>query len=170
MMKGKSMRYRGKRWNNILILAIIAFAVIINLPTLIKTYLIPPAPVEETSFPTLLNSGETITALHTEHWSLENKQGKWMVSKPLTMTADMLLSNWKSIQGTAVSESTYHSLQPNLPAPHSVEVWYHGQEEPQRITYYQTPKFWLFKNWQNKWIAVTVESSYLFPQAKGSQQ
>lgn len=162
------MRYTGKRWNNILILAIIAFAVILNLPTIIKTYLIEKPTVSATAFPTLFNRQYPVTALHTKAWSLMNKSGQWTISIPLTISADELIEHWLAIQGTVIDDATYQKLQSQLPLPQTVEVWYQDLEEPQRITYYQTPKFWLFKNWQNEWIAVTVETSYLFPDQKGS--
>jgi hypothetical protein len=46
----------------------------------------------------------------------------------------------------------------------SVEVWFEKEEEPQRITVYQAPNFWMMQNWQGEWIAVSAEKSYLFKQ------
>ena len=65
--------------------------------------------------------------------------------------------------GTPVDEDNYRSLKPRLINLNSLEVWYRDQEEPQRITYYQLPQFWLLKNWQEQWIAVSVEANYLLP-------
>ena len=62
-----------------------------------------------------------------------------------------------------MDEATADSLEVNLGTPRSIEVWYKEQEEPQRVTYYQTTNFWLFKNWQQEWVAVSVDKSYLFP-------
>jgi len=66
--------------------------------------------------------------------------------------------------GTEVPQANFDSLKPSLDAPKSIEVWYVDQEEPQRITYYQTPQFLLLKNWQDKWIAVSVDNRYLMPE------
>jgi len=65
---------------------------------------------------------------------------------------------------TEVDDETYQSFLPILRNPQTVEVWYSDREEPQRITFYQTPRFWLFKNWQDKWIAISVEQGYLLPE------
>jgi hypothetical protein len=79
-----------------------------------------------------------------------------------TISAEDLASRWISLAGTEVDEDTFSQLKGSLSSPETIEVWYLDQEEPQRVTYYQTPKFWLLKNWQDKWIAVSVEDSYLF--------
>ncbi len=154
------MRYSGRRWNNILILGVILFIAVLNLPTLIKTFLISEP---EQSYPTLLDSSHQVVALYSPDWSLNYHDGEWQSTPRLATEAVELSQRWKSLSGTVVDEQTYRSLKSKLSLAHSLEVWYDGVEEPQRITYYQTPQFWLFKNWQDQWIAVSVERSYLFP-------
>lgn len=81
----------------------------------------------------------------------------------MSVDGQELVQRWHALTGTEVDEATYRALQPTLPNAQTIEVWYADREEPQRITFYQTPQFWLLKNWQDRWIAVSAEVSYLFP-------
>ncbi|EII3093755.1 hypothetical protein LG816_003072 [Vibrio cholerae] len=151
---------RRRRWNNILILSVIAFIAVINLPTVIKSYLLPdPA----SQFPSLLRTDATLQALHFPAFSLEKSREEWQSEPELSVDGQELVQRWHALTGTEVDEATYRALQPALPNAQTIEVWYADREEPQRITFYQTPQFWLLKNWQDRWIAVSAEASYLFP-------
>ncbi|MBL4307110.1 hypothetical protein [Vibrio fluvialis] len=152
--------HRRRRWNNILILAVIVFIGVLNLPAFIKSYLIEP---EVSSYPTLLNPHAKLQAIHFARLSLELNQGRWRATPPTEVAPEELVKRWQELVGTEVDDETYLSLQPNLRSPQTIEVWYSDQEEPQRITYYRTPQFWLFKNWQDKWIAISVDNGYLLP-------
>ncbi|BEI21800.1 hypothetical protein H8F16_19805 [Vibrio fluvialis] len=152
--------HRRRRWNNILILAVIVFIGVLNLPAFIKSYLIEP---EVISYPTLLNPHAKLQAMHFARLSLELNQGRWRATPPTEVAPEELVKRWQELVGTEVNDETYLSLQPNLRSPQTIEVWYSDQEEPQRITYYRTPQFWLFKNWQDKWIAISVDNGYLLP-------
>ncbi|MEZ9254150.1 hypothetical protein AB4139_12645 [Vibrio cyclitrophicus] len=162
------MRYRGRRWNNILMLSVIAFIGVLNLPTLIKAYLIEPEPQVDSPYPYLLNPAAELQALHFAKWSVIQQGNHWVyqfkgTDLPQTTTAKELSQRWKELVGTKVDTPTYTDLTPRLNTPHTIEVWYQDQEEPQRITYYQLPEFWLLKNWNDQWLAVSIEESYLFP-------
>lgn len=170
------MRYRGRRWNNILMLSVIAFIGVLNLPTLIKTYLIEPEPELQANspYPYLLNPTAELQALHFAHWSVVLEDDHWVyqfkeTTLPQTTSAQELSQRWTELVGTEVDSQTYTDLSPQLNTPHTIEVWYQDQEEPQRITYYQLPQFWLLKNWNDQWLAVSIEESYLFP-SFGSDQ
>ncbi len=170
------MRYRGRRWNNILMLSVIAFIGVLNLPTLIKAYLIEPEPEVNVSspYPSLLNPAAELQALHFAHWSVLKEDGHWIyqfkdTTFPQTTSAQELSQRWQELVGTEVDSKTYTDLAPQLKTPHTIEVWYQDQEEPQRITYYQLPEFWLLKNWNDQWLAVSIEENYLFP-SFGSDQ
>lgn len=156
----RSTRHR-RRWNNLLILGVLAFMLVLNLPTLIQTYLLDD--VAEREHPFLLNPNQDLQALHATQWSLTNEHDVWKLNVQSTILPQNLAQRWNSLVGTEITDENYQSLKANLTSPQSIEVWYEDQEEPQRITYYQLPQFWLLKNWQDKWIAVTVEPSYLFP-------
>ena len=164
------MRYRGRRWNNILMLSVIAFIGVLNLPTLIKTYLIESEPELQTSspYPYLLNPTAELQALHFAKWSVVQEDGHWVYQikesvSEQSVSAQELSQRWQQLVGTEVDSQTYTDLTPQLNTPHTIEVWYQDQEEPQRITYYQLPEFWLLKNWNDQWLAVSIEESYLFP-------
>ncbi|GLT20413.1 hypothetical protein GCM10007938_41970 [Vibrio zhanjiangensis] len=155
---------RRRRWNNIMILGIIAFIVILNLPTVIKTYLIKDNLVAASGdYPYLLDPTSELRALYFSDWSLENQNGQWSMAKPGSVSASELAQRWSGLVGTAVDGQTFDSLKSQLGSPSTIEVWYHDQEEPQRITFYQTPQFWLLKNWQEQWIAISVAPEYLLP-------
>lgn len=152
---------RRRRWNNILIIGVVAFMLILNLPSIIKTYLITPA--QESQYPSLLQPGHDIKAIYFSKWSLDKNQGQWRLEPMMAVDADELVQRWQDLAGTEVGDESYQKLLPQLSSPQTIEIWYEDLEEPQRITFYQTPNFWLLKNWQDKWIAVSVEESYLFP-------
>ncbi len=73
-----------------------------------------------------------------------------------------LIERWFTLEGTLLNDDSVKALKEKLPAPSSVEVWLEDQEEPQRITIYQAPSFWMMQNWQGEWIAVSAEEGYLF--------
>ncbi|MBN3574701.1 hypothetical protein [Vibrio neptunius] len=156
---------RRRRWNNIMILGIIAFIAILNLPTIIKTYLIDDqSSVEvQSDYPYLLNPSAQLKALHFSDWSLEHLNGEWSMTKQSSLAPQELVERWTGLVGTEIDQQTFDGLKTQLASPQTIEVWYRDQEEPQRITFYQTPQFWLLKNWQDQWIAVSVASEYLIP-------
>ena len=157
------MRYRGRKWNNILMLCVVAFIGVLNLPAIIKTYLIEP---EESAYPYLLSPSLDLQSMHFPSFSIEQSNNQWQISPSsirLPIGANELISRWKSVVGTEIDEETYQTLGDKLGQPQTVEVWYQDQEEPHRITYYQLPDFWLLKNWQGKWIAISVAEEYLSP-------
>lgn len=149
-----------RSWNNVLILAIIAFMIVLNLPTVIKNNFLQPT---QTEFPYVLNPNADIQEMHFSQLSIEREESKWIANKAISISALELVQRWHSLSGTEVDDETFRQLRPNLPKANTLEVWYLGKEEPQRVTFYQTPNFWLMKNWQSKWIAISVDSDYLFP-------
>ncbi|UWZ97304.1 hypothetical protein [Vibrio splendidus] len=159
-------------------LSVIAFIGVLNLPTLIKTYLIEPEPESElqvsSPYPYLLKPTAELQALHFADWSAVLEGGHWVYQmkesvSEQSVSAQELSQRWQQLVGTEVDSQTYTDLSPQLNTPHTIEVWYQDQEEPQRITYYQLPEFWLLKNWNDQWLAVSIEESYLFP-SFGSDQ
>lgn len=155
---------RRRRWNNILILGVIAFIAVLNLPTLIKTYLLDDTPVVTSTYPFLLNPSAELQALHFSDWSLEKLEDGWRSSVTSAIPAQELAQRWQDLVGTEVPADDFANLKAQLTEPQTIEIWYVDQEEPQRVTYYQTPQFWLLKNWQDKWIAISVEPRYLMPE------
>ncbi len=156
----KTIKQR-RRWNYLLMFVVVVFMVLLNLPTLIKQYLIPAPDDQIIAHPYLINPDAELRALHSSQWSLTHQEGVWVLNVSSKVEPQQLAQRWRSLVGTELSPQQFQSLKPSLNSPSSIEVWYVGQDEPQRITYYQLPQFWLLKNWQDKWIAVTVEPSYL---------
>ncbi len=152
---------RRRRWNNILILGIIAFIVILNAPSWIKSYLISQ---EADLHPSLLRSDHAISAIYYRDWELTLNKGQWQSNIQANIPATELATRWKSLEGTELSEQQYSALKTQLNTPETIEVWYQGVEEPQRVTFYRLADFWLFKNWQDKWIAISVQSEYILPE------
>ncbi|HCG6789797.1 TPA: hypothetical protein NJ263_003306 [Vibrio parahaemolyticus] len=151
---------RRRRWNNILILGVIAFIVILNAPMWIKTYLLSE---EVDPYPNLLRSDHQVSAIYYSGWELELKNGEWQANIKVSIPSEELVARWQSLDGTELTEQQYETLKHQLKAPESIEVWYQDLDEPQRITFYRLSDFWLFKNWQDKWIAISVDDGYLLP-------
>ncbi|HCG6982509.1 hypothetical protein R7127_00510 [Vibrio sp. 1159] len=151
---------RRRRWNNILILGVIAFIVILNAPMWIKTYLLSE---EVDPYPNLLRSDHYVRAIYYSGWELELKNGEWQANIKVSIPSEELVARWQSLEGTELTEQQYETLKHQLKAPESIEVWYQDLDEPQRITFYRLSDFWLFKNWQDKWIAISVDDGYLLP-------
>ncbi|MFN1551745.1 hypothetical protein [Vibrio natriegens] len=151
---------RRRQWNNILILGVIAFIVILNAPMWIKTYLLSE---EVDPYPNLLRSGHQVSAIYYSGWELELKNGEWQANIKVSIPSEELVARWQSLEGTELTEQQYEALKHQLKAPESIEVWYQDLDEPQRITFYRLSDFWLFKNWQDKWIAISVDDGYLLP-------
>lgn len=154
--------HRRRRWNNILIILVLLFIGVLNLPPLLKSYLMSNNS-EEQVYPSLFIPNTSLQAVYTRSFELIFDQNEWQVTPSIDATPEQLVQRWQALVGTEVDEQTVRALQPNLIGPQTIEVWYQDLEEPQRITYYQAPQFWLFKNWQDKWIAISVEANYLFP-------
>ncbi|MBE3670491.1 hypothetical protein BOO25_16315 [Vibrio navarrensis] len=154
---------RRRRWNNILIAGITFFIVIINAPALIKTYLLDD-PVAQSQYPSLLNPNETLVAFYLSDWALERQGDDWQSNQTLSVEAAALVNRWRDLKGTRLDDATVDKLSAQLRSPETIEVWYQDQEEPQRITFYRLSDFWLFKNWQDQWIAISVSPEYLMPQ------
>ncbi|MCG0020792.1 hypothetical protein [Vibrio parahaemolyticus] len=151
---------RRRRWNNILILGIIAFIVILNAPMWIKTYLLSE---NVDPYPHLLRTDHSVSAIYSNSLELEFRDGRWHANADVPLPLSELIARWQSLEGTELNSQQYEQLKPSLSSPESIEVWYQGLEEPQRITFYRLDDFWLFKNWQDKWIAISVESNYIMP-------
>ncbi|KHT65292.1 hypothetical protein RJ45_01960 [Photobacterium gaetbulicola] len=158
------MRLSRRGWNNVIIIAVVCFIAVVQLPDLVKQRLghehSPQTPAEMTM---LLPSDSTIEQLHLPHTSVHQQALGWLASPRVALPADLLIGHWQALGGTAVSDEMVGKLKPTLPPPSSVEIWLAGREEPIRVTVYQQPQFWLLQNWQGEWLAVSVEETYLFP-------
>ncbi|MGR5064573.1 hypothetical protein [Photobacterium sp. DNB22_13_2] len=158
------MRLSRRGWNNVMIIAVICFIAVVQLPEIVKQrFGQESSSLESSEMAMLLPFESTIEQLHLPHTSLKREEAGWFARPRVALPADQLISHWQALVGTAISNEMVGKLKPNLPPPSSVEIWLAGQEEPVRVTVYQQPQFWLLQNWQGEWLAVSVEEAYLFP-------
>jgi len=153
-------KFSRRGWNNVLIFAVIAFMLILNLPTVIKNNLMEQ---KQTTYPYVMDPKSDIKEMHFSQLSIQRKETDWVANRALTISPLELVQRWHLLAGTEVDSKTFSQLKDQLPKANTLEIWYLDKEEPQRVTYYQMPHFWLMKSWEQKWIAVSVEEDYLFP-------
>ncbi len=156
------MKLSRRGWNNLLMLFVIAFIAVLQLPNIISKHLTPPeTSSQSTAYLLPLNS--TIYRINFPQLSIAQQEGHWFSSDDNSLEEKKIaevVQHWSELQGSIVTDEMRKKLP--LPLPSTVEVWIEDHEEPQRITVYQLPTFWLFKNGLADPIAVTVESDYLF--------
>ncbi|GLR76380.1 hypothetical protein [Aliivibrio sifiae] len=144
-----------RKYNNILMIAVLVFIGVLQAPQLIKTYLLEPeqAVTVNADVQPLFERINPIKKMHFADYDVASN------------TSDQdtqFIERWFTLEGTLLTDESVKVLKTKLPAPSSVEVWFENQEEPQRITIYQAPNFWMMQNWQGEWIAVSAEEEYLF--------
>lgn len=156
-----------RTFNNIIIIGILLFIVLINLPTYLRSHL------TENEQPELIKQQiqEGVIALFSSDIKVKSLQfadvtlmqgNPWQTNAPLTISATELANRWLNLVGTEVDSETYNKLKPNLPSPSMLVV---GLEQGAtlHLPYYQLPQFWLIQNSQKRWLAMSSESHYLFP-------
>ncbi len=156
------MKLSRRGWNNLLMLFVIAFIAVLQLPNIISKHLTPPEP-DSVSTAYLLPLNSTIHQINFPQLSVIQTEGIWQSKSDTGLEAEnitQVVEHWSELQGSIVTDEMKQQL--SLPLPSTVEIWTAEHEEPQRITVYQLPTFWLFKNGVADSIAVTVESEYLF--------
>ena len=144
-----------RKYNNMLIIFVLLFIGVLQAPQLIKTYLLEPEQQIETitGVQPLFEGINTIQKMHFADYDLTSYTSE---------VDSQLIERWFTLEGTVLNEESVKVLKTKLPAPSTVEVWLDNQEEPQRVTIYQAPNFWMMQNWQGEWIAVSAEEGYLF--------
>ncbi|MGF1874215.1 hypothetical protein L4D77_02645 [Photobacterium frigidiphilum] len=162
------MRLSRRGWNNVIIVAVVIFIAMIQLPDLIKARLASsdeasPAEVASPILHSLLPAKATISQLVLPHHQIMKKEGIWVSVPSINTEPQVWVDHWQSIAGTPVNDDMMVKLKSQLTSPRTVEIWLQAAEEPIRVTVYQQPQFWLLKSWQGSWIAISVEEAYLFP-------
>ncbi|KDM90666.1 hypothetical protein [Photobacterium galatheae] len=160
------MKLTRRGWNNFIIIGVLFFVAIIQLPELLKQRLLP-----ETSSTTQSTAGlvrllppeARIAKLVLPDVIFSQQAGNWQSEPAINGDPTVIVSHWSGIAGTKVDADTFARLNDKLTTPRSVEVWLVDQAEPYRLTVYQLPQFWLLQNWAGEWLAITVEPGYLFP-------
>ncbi|PST92985.1 hypothetical protein C9I86_07070 [Photobacterium sp. NCIMB 13483] len=158
------MRLTRRGWNNVIIIGVLVFIAVIQLPELIRTRLIiPTAPVSSSTVIPLFAQNRIIQRLLLPAITFQHADTGWQSQPTVTFDIATLISRWQTLVGTKVSEHQLAALKSQLTTPRTIEVWLVGHSLPQRITAYQLPYFWLFNNGSGQWLAVTVDADFLFP-------
>lgn len=158
------MRLTRRGWNNVIIIGVLVFIAVIQLPELIRTRLIiPTAPVSSSTVIPLFAQNRIIQRLLLPAITFQHADTGWQSQPTVTFDIATLISRWQTLVGTKVSEHQLAALKSQLTTPRTIEVWLVGYSLPQRITAYQLPYFWLFNNGSGQWLAVTVDADFLFP-------
>ena len=160
-----SRKLSRRGWNNVIIVAVVLFIAVIQIPELIKARHGPAPSPASPGMQALLPEQAVISRLVLPRHELELQGGEWIATPGMAADPQAIVKHWQSISGTAVDEPMMVKLKPQLGGPRTVEVWLESAQEPVRVTVYQLPQFWLLRSWQGTWLAVSVEESYLFPAA-----
>lgn len=160
------MKLSRKGWNNIIIIGVLLFLAMIQLPELIQQRMMQATPAEQASagLVRLLPADGSIEKLVLPNIIFSRHQQDWLSEPVIAGDPSAIVANWQDVAGTKIDSETLAQLNDKLASPRSVEVWLDNHEEPYRLTVYQLPQFWLLQNWQGEWLAITVEASYLFPE------
>lgn len=144
-----------RKYNNMLIIFVLLFIGVLQAPQLIKTYLLEPEQEVETvtGVQPLFEGANAIQKMHFSDYDVVSNKSEQDTK---------FIERWFTLEGTLLNEESVKVLKTKLSAPSTVEVWLENQEEPQRVTIYQAPNFWMMQNWQGEWIAVSAEEGYLF--------
>lgn len=157
------MKLSRRGWNNVIIVAVVIFIAMIQLPDLIKARLDPMSSSQSPALQSLLPEQVTISRLVLPDHVLISQDDQWIAESGIKESPQAIVEHWQSIAGTLVDDEMMAQLKPQLGVPRTVEIWLQSAEEPVRVTVYQLPQFWLLRSWQGVWLAISVEESYLFP-------
>ena len=158
------MRLTRRGWNNVIIIGVLAFIAVIQLPGLIRARLTTPvASVPSPAVIPLFAQDRMIQRLLLPKMAFQHLVAGWESNPSITLDIATVVARWQALVGTEVSEQQLVSLKSQLKTPRTVETWLVGYSQPQRITAYQLPHFWLFNNGAGQWLAVTVDADFLFP-------
>ena len=154
-----------RTFNNFLILGVLVFIALINLPAYLRTYL---SELDEKKSPivsdviSLFPKETKVDRFILNHLVL--KEGTpWQTNQALSVSASELAARWLHLSGSQVDDTMYKKLEAQLPEASIVEVHFKDKAEALRLVYYQFPSFWLIQNQNKQWLAVSVEAEYLFP-------
>lgn len=162
------MKLSRRGWNNVIIVVVVGFIAIVQLPELIKERLsgVSSSSTTSSSSPDLqrlLPEQAVISRLVLPQYQIILQDGQWGATPPMQSNVLAVVQRWQRIAGTAVDKDTMAQLKPQLTTPRTVEIWLAMAEEPIRVTVYQLPQFWLLQGWQGRWLAISVDDAYLFP-------
>ena len=159
-------KFSGRSFNNVLIIFVIFFITLFNLPIVVDNYLKPTeptiAPENDIQLIALFPKDVAIVSLEFSRFSLTKQSEQWRSSIPLNIPANKLVQHWLELSGTLVDAKLLAQLNANLPQSEWV-IAKSATNQRYQLHYHQLPEFWLLQNWQGQWLAVTVKSEYLLP-------
>ncbi|KXF82725.1 hypothetical protein [Enterovibrio coralii] len=158
-----------RTFNNFLIIGILVFIALINLPTYLRSKVAEYDMAQQQEqmqdgVITLIPSDAAVQALQFPNFTL-TEGSPWQTDIALDVSPTELAGRWMNLSGTEIDADMYDKLKPNLRSPATLVVDLGQDVEPLRLTYYQLPQFWLMQNAENRWLAVSVDPNYLFPLA-----
>ncbi|PSU64242.1 hypothetical protein [Photobacterium phosphoreum] len=162
------MRLTRRGWNNVIIIGVLAFIAVIQLPELLRTRLATTTSstasliVSSTVIP-LFASDRVLQQLILPQVTLQHSKAGWQSQPPIVVDIATFIGHWQTLKGTKVTAKQLLALKKQLLIPYTIEAWLVGYSQPQRITAYQLAHFWLLNNGAGQWLAVTVDSDFLFP-------
>lgn len=162
------MQLTRRGWNNVIIIGVLAFIAVIQLPELLRTRLATTTSstasliVSSTVIP-LFASDRVLQQLILPQVTLQHSKAGWQSQPPIVVDIATFIGHWQTLKGTKVTAKQLLALKKQLLIPYTIEAWLVGYSQPQRITAYQLAHFWLLNNGAGQWLAVTVDSDFLFP-------
>jgi len=163
-MRKKQLSKKG--WNNVLMLAVIVAMIFLQLPEYLKQRRADNNLESSTILLTLLPTKVKVTSLKTPQYTLSSTALEWQANKPLLIGANQLIQRWQKLSGTPVTAEIFAKLNLQVQTKQTIEVICEQPDKTFNLSYYKTPKFWLFQNWQGDWFAVSVNSDYFYPLKK----
>lgn len=158
------MQLTRRGWNNVIIIGVLAFIAVIQLPELLRAHLASTTTsVASSIVMPLFAPDRVIQRLLLPNISFQHSVTGWDSQPPMAFDIATFVARWQTLEGTKVTEQQLLALKGQLLAPHTIEAWFVGHSQPQRITAYQLSHFWLLNNGAGEWLAVTMASDFLFP-------
>lgn len=157
------MRLTRRGWNNVIIIGVLAFIAVIQLPELIRARFTTTEMNTSSVVIPLFAQNRIIQRLVLPTMTFQQSAMGWKSQPVVTFDIAAVIARWQTLKGTKISQQQLSVLKKQLLLPHTVEAWFVGLSQPQRITAYQLSHFWLLNTGTGEWLAVTVAGDFLFP-------
>ncbi|SMY17584.1 hypothetical protein [Photobacterium aquimaris] len=158
------MRLTRRGWNNVIIIGVLAFIAVIQLPELLRDRFTATSTVSASSkvIPLFIQD-RIIRRLVLPTMTFQQSATGWKSQPLVAFDIAAVIARWQTLKGTQISQQQLSVLKKQLLLPYTVEAWFVGLPQPQRITAYQLSHFWLLNTGTGDWLAVTVADDLLFP-------
>ncbi|SMY37061.1 hypothetical protein [Photobacterium andalusiense] len=158
------MRLTRRGWNNVIIIGVLAFIAVIRLPELFRErFTVTSTASAPAVVMPLFAQDRIIQRLVLPTMTFQQSAIGWKSQPLVALDIAAVIARWQTLKGTQISQQQLSVLKKQLLLPHTVEAWFVGLSQPQRITAYQLSHFWLLNTGTGEWLAVTVAGELLFP-------